>query len=237
MKIILIGATSGIGRLMALRYAEEGHTVGITGRRNDLLEEVKALASGNIFTACFDAAAADNVSRVQSLIEDLGGIDLLIYNAGFGEPSDELIPEIEKDTEQVLVRGFVDIVAFAFNFFIAQGRGRLAVTSSVAALRGNGLAPSYSAGKAFQSIYAEGLNLKAHRLKKDIVVTDVRPGFIKTKMAKGAGQFWVAQPEKAAEQIMAAIAARKRVVYVTRRWWLVAQVFKVLPYWLYKRLQ
>lgn len=237
MKIIIVGASSGIGKEMALQYAKAGHSVGITGRRRELLEGLKASFPQNIFTASFDATAADNVHHVKELIERLGGLDLLIYNAGFGEPSDELIPETEISTTNVLVNGFVDIMTFGFIFFVQQGCGHLAVTSSVAALRGNGFAPAYSAGKAFASNYAEGLNIKAHRLKKDIVVTDIRPGFIKTKMAKGPGQFWVASPEKAAKQIISAIKKRKRVVYVTRRWRLVAHVFKHLPYWLYQRLQ
>lgn len=236
MKVIIIGASSGIGKEMALRYAKEGHTVGVTGRRGELLEGLKTAFPQNIFIACFDVTGRDNLHHVKNLINDLEGVDLLIYNAGFGEPSDDLIPETEKSTTETIVTGFVDIITFAFNFFVEQGRGQLAVTSSVAALRGNGFAPSYSAGKAFASTYAEGLNLKAYRLKKNIVTTDIRPGFIKTKMAKGGIRFWAASPAKAASQIMAGIKARKRVVYITRRWWLVAQLFKVLPYRLYKRL-
>lgn len=236
MKIIIIGASSGIGKLMALQYAKEGHAVGITGRRDYLLQEIKTVFPQNIFTACFNAATGDNSQHVKNLIAQLNGLDLLIYNAGFGEPSERLISEVEKNTTATIVAGFVDIISFAFNYFVEQGHGQLAVTSSVAALRGNGLAPAYSAGKAFASNYAEGLNSKAYRLKKDIVITDVRPGFIKTKMAKGHGQFWVASPEKAAAQIVTAIKARKRVVYITRRWWLAAQVVKLLPYYFLKRL-
>lgn len=188
MKIIIIGASSGIGREMALRYAAEGHAVGITGRRAELLREIKAAFPQNIFTASFDVTRGDNPPHIKRLINELGGLDVLIYNAGFGEPSDDLIPEIEKSTTETIVTGFVDVVTFAFNFFAEQRQGQLAVTSSIAALRGNGFAPAYSAGKAFASTYAEGLNLKAHRLKKNIVTTDIRPGFIKTKMAKGGVQ-------------------------------------------------
>lgn len=237
MKIIIIGASSGLGKEMALRYAKAGHAVGITGRRGALLEEIKAAFPQNIFTACFDASAADNLVHVKNLMAALGGLDLLIYNAGGGQLSEDLLPEAEKSTAQVLVTGFVDIVSFAFNYFVEKGSGQLAVTSSVAALRGNGQAPAYGAGKAFQSTYAEGLNLKAYRLKKDIVITDVRPGFMKTKPAKDTKQFWAASTQKAAAQTMAAIAAQKRVAYVTRRWWIAAQLFKALPHWLYKRLQ
>jgi short-subunit dehydrogenase len=103
-------------------------------------------------------------------------------------------------------------------------------------VRGNGFAPAYSASKAYVSNYAEGLNIKAGKLKAHIVVTDIRPGFVKTKMAKGEGQFWVAPVEKAARQIRAAIAAKKRVAYVTKRWWLIAAIMKRVPYWLYRKI-
>ena len=236
MKIIIIGASSGIGKEMALLYAKQGHVVGITARREYLLKEIQASYPANIFISSFDVRNADSLSYIKNLISDLGGLDLFVYNAGMGEPSDKLIPEVEESTVQTTVAGFVQIVPFVFNFFVQQGKGQIAVTSSVAALRGNGLAPAYSASKAFLSCYAEGLNLKARRLKKAIIVTDIRPGFIDTKPVNDHRRFWVVSAQKAARQMIAAIEQRKRIVYITRRWWLVAQLMKILPYRIYKRL-
>lgn len=236
MKIIIIGATSGIGKELALLYAKAGHEVGITGRRNDLLTELAALHPDRFFISCFDATADNNLTQLKSLVDDLGGLDLLIYNAGFGEPSKDLIYETEVETTKINVTGFVAIAAFAFNFFAAKGGGQIAVTSSIAALRGSGWAPAYSASKAYMSNYAEGLNLKAARLKKNIVVTDIKPGFVDTKMAKGHGRFWVASPQKAALQIERAISKKRRVAYITKRWWLIAQIMKRLPYALFRRI-
>lgn len=236
MKIIIVGASSGIGREMALHYASQGHQVGITGRRKELLQEVKNLFPQNIYTSCFDVTDGNASSYLQELIGHLQEIDLLIYNAGIGEPSEHLVQEAELNTTKTNVLAFVNVMCFAFNFFVEQGYGQFAVTSSIAALRGNSWTPAYSASKAFMSNYAEGLNIKAARLKKAIVVTDIKPGFIKTKMAKGPGQFWVASPQKAAKQIIAAIDKKKRVAYITRRWWLIAQVLKHLPYAVYRRI-
>ncbi len=236
MKIIIIGATSGIGKELALSYAQKGHQVGITGRRQNLLQELKMAYPSTLFTSSFDVTGTENIKHIHDLISDLGGLDLLVYNSGFGEPSEALIQETEIITTKTNVTGFVEMVAFAFTYFVQQGHGQIAVTSSIAALRGNGWAPAYSAGKAFMSNYAEGLNIKACRLKKDIVVTDIKPGFINTKMAKGLRRFWVASPQKAAKQIEASIRKRKRIAYITRRWWLVAQILKIIPYWLYRRI-
>lgn len=235
-RIIIIGASSGMGREMALRYAETGNLVGITGRRNKRLEEIRGHFPQQIFTACFDVTGNENESQFYQLVKDLGGLDLLIYNAGFGDPSEMLDVKTEMATTVTNVVGCVEIVGAAFNYFLEKGSGQIAITSSVAALHGNGWAPAYSASKAFVSNYAEGLNIKAGRLKKDILVTDIRPGFVNTKMAKGHGQFWVASPQKAATQIITAIEKKKRVAYITRRWWLVAQILKILPHWFLKRI-
>jgi len=178
----------------------------------------------------------ENEEKIKQLIDQLGGLDLLIYNSGYGEPSKDLKWEIEQTTTKTNVSGLVQIVSMVFNYFANKGSGQIAITSSIAAIRGNSWAPSYSASKAFMSNYAEGLNIKANRLKKDIVITDIKPGFIDTKMVKGKGRFWIASPQKAADQIINAIEKKKRVAYITRRWWLIAQIMKLLPYNIYKRI-
>lgn len=234
-KIIIVGSSSGIGKEMAIIYARQNHLVAVTGRRSELLEELKNQYPANIITGCFDVTDAGNQKQIASLIQQLGGLDLFIYNTGFGDPSLNLDGNTENLTTRTNVNGFVETVSYVFNYFVEQGNGQIALTSSIAALRGNGWAPAYSASKAFMSIYAEGLAIKALRLHKNISVTDIRPGFIDTKMAKGNRRFWVASPEKAARQIIAAIEKKKRVAYITKRWWLIAQVLKILPFSLYRR--
>jgi short-subunit dehydrogenase len=235
MNIIIIGATSGIGRELAQQYLTLGHTVAITGRREELLLELKTQYP-DLYTGCFDVQAGNAVERLQSIIADMGSLDLLIYSAGYGDTSTKLVAETEIDSTATNVMGFVKIATFSFNYFLQQGHGQLAVLSSVAALRGNSYTPAYSASKAYVSNYAEGLNIKARKLHANIVVTDIRPGFVKTKMAKGNGQFWVAPIDKAVRQIRAAIAAKKRVAYITKRWALIAFILKRLPYWVYRRI-
>ena len=176
-KIIIVGASSGIGRELACKYAALNFKVGITGRRQNLLQELKDRYPEQILVSVFDVMGKDNQSRIQNLIDQLGGLDLLIFNSGYGEPSLELNWEHERTTIQTNVSGFAEIVQYAFNYFIEQGFGQIAITSSIAALRGNSWAPAYSASKAFMSNYAEGLNIKAIKMKKNIVVTDIRPGF------------------------------------------------------------
>jgi short-subunit dehydrogenase len=235
-KVIIIGATSGIGRELALLYAQQGAQVGITGRRNELLQSLRNEFPQQIKTACFDVTGSDNLQQLRQLVEATGGMDVLIYNSGYGDISEQLDWKIDKETVDVNVNGFIEIVHFAFNYFVQKGGGQIAVTSSVAAIRGNSFSPAYGASKAFASNYCEGLNIKAWRLKKDIVVTDIRPGFVDTKMAKGNGRFWVAPPQKAAKQIWQAIESKKKKVYITRRWALIGWLLKWIPYFIYKRI-
>jgi len=233
-KIIIIGASSGMGREIAGIYASRGHSVVITARRAELLHEVKKLYPNNIITAHFDVL--QNNQKLAEIIQQLGGLDLLIYCAGFGEPSSVFDPVCEDLTTRTNVNGFVSVAGQAFQFFLQQGFGQIALISSVAAVRGNSWAPAYSASKAFMSSYAESLNLQAWRLKKQIVVTDIRPGFVNTKESKGNRRFWVAPVHKAATQIVHAIDRKKRVVYITKRWWLVARLMRLLPFPIYRRL-
>jgi len=108
--------------------------------------------------------------------------------------------------------------------------------SSIAGLRGSRIAPAYNASKAYQINYLEGLRQRGKKLGKPIVVTDVRPGFVDTPMAKGEGQFWVAKKEKAAHQIFQMIKQKKDIGYVTRRWRIIAIILKGLPSWVYIRM-
>lgn len=235
-KAIIVGATSGIGRELARLYAESGWLVGATGRRQDLLYTLQLEYPNNIDTECFDVTSHGSIAHIESLIKKLGGLDLLIYNSGYGDVSEKLDLELDRATVDTNVNGFIEIVNFAFNYFVQQGHGQLATTSSLASIRGNSHAPAYSASKAFQSVYFEGLHMKTKKLNVNVHVTDIQPGFVDTKMAKSNARFWVASPQKAADQIYNAIDKKKWRVYITQRWWLIAKMMKWMPDFIYHRL-
>jgi short-subunit dehydrogenase len=234
-KILIIGATSGIGRELARQYAAAGHLVGATGRRQDLLDSLHAEFPDLILTSCFDATGADAAQELAALTQRLGGLDLLIFNAGWGDLSDTLDWTIDKPTVDINVNAFLTAIHFGWNYFIHQGYGQLVTVSSIAGNRGNRHSPAYSAAKSFQSTYFEGLFIKARKMKIPLYVTDIQPGFVDTKMAKGP-RFWVAPVDKAARQIIRAIAKRRRRAYITRRWWIIAQLFRWIPGWIYYRI-
>ena len=97
-KIIVIGGSSGLGKELAKIYAQQKHIIAVTGRREELLAGLRNQYPLNIITSAFDVTTGDNKKQIELLIQKLGGLDLLIYNAGYGDPSLELIPETERLT-------------------------------------------------------------------------------------------------------------------------------------------
>lgn len=236
-KIIIVGASTGIGKTMALQYISAGHRVGISCRRNDLLKELKDTYVDKIEYECFDVTQNENIPHLKALIEKLGGLDILVISAGWGKPSGQLDWNIDKQITQTNVNGFVEIANWTFNYFCQQGYGQLAAISSVAANRGSSHSPAYAASKAFISTYCEGLSIKAGRIKKNISITCIEPGFVNTQMAHGGDKmFWIVPVEKAARQIIRAIDKKKRKVYISRRWWLIVKLMRWMPYWIYRRV-
>ena len=233
-KAIVVGATSGIGKALAQQLVRNGYNVGITGRRLDFLSALKQESSTAYFIESFDVADTIRTSeKLEALVSTLGGLDLLIISAGTGDINNTLNYEVEKKTIETNVVGFTAVADWAFNYFEKQKSGHLVGISSVGGLRGSHVAPAYNASKAYQINYLEGLRKKAKKLKLPIRVTDIRPGLVDTKMAKGEGLFWVMPLEETVGQIYKAIEAKCSVAYVTRRWKLVAALLKWMPRWFY----
>ncbi|HXH98805.1 MAG TPA: SDR family NAD(P)-dependent oxidoreductase [Sphingobacteriaceae bacterium] len=236
-KAIIIGATSGIGKGLAKILVDNNYKVGITGRRTELLDELKSQNPNSYYTRTFDITDTKIiVENLDALTTELGGLDLLIISSGTGDLNEKLDFEIEKRIIETNVTGFTCIANWTFNYFENQKSGHLVAISSVGGLRGSRIAPAYNATKAYQVNYLEGLRQKARKLNQQICVTDVRPGFVDTDMAKGEGQFWVATVDKATRQIFEAIKSKKKIVYVTKRWRIIASILKRVPRQIYDRM-
>lgn len=234
---IIIGASSGIGRALAKVLASNGYNVGLAARRVGLLQEVAAEIHTTTFVKVIDVSKPiEAMQCLGELIAEMNDVELFVINAGTGFINRKLDWEPENETIAVNVSGFTAVANVALAHLQARGSGHLVGISSIAALRGNPQAPAYGASKAFMSNYLQGLRFRFATLRLPVVVTDVQPGYVDTAMAKGDRMFWVAPPEKAAEQIFAAIRKRKKHVYVTRRLRLIAWLIKVIPDWLAPRL-
>lgn len=236
-RAIVIGATSGIGKGLARILADNGYKVGITGRRTELLSELKNEKPGSFYIKSLDVTDTKHViEKLEELTTDLGGLDLLILSSGTGDINKNLDFEIERQTINTNVLGFTQIAGWAFNYFEKQKSGHLIAISSIGGLRGTRLAPAYTASKAYQINYLEGLRQKATKLKEPIFVTDIRPGLVDTPMAKGDVLFWVMPVDKVVRQIYRAINKKNKVAYVTKRWRVMAAIVKRIPRPIYDRI-
>ncbi|MCP9767127.1 SDR family NAD(P)-dependent oxidoreductase [Lacihabitans sp. LS3-19] len=232
-KVIIIGATSGIGKSLAKYYAQHEYEVGITGRRSGLLTEIaRELPDSKFFAAEMDVAQAQSAIEIlNDLVEKMGGVDIIVINAGVGFPKANLEQELQ--TVDVNARGFLALAHWSYQHFKLKGKGKLVGISSVAAVRSSPYSPEYHATKAFMASYLEGLRLRSKKWKDGVDVIEIRPGYVDTDMTKGQkGMFWVATPEKAAKQIFKAVDANKSVAYITRRYRLIGLLVSILPEWL-----
>ncbi len=236
-KAIIVGASSGIGRALAKKLSAEKYEVGIIGRRKELLDSLASELPTKMYVKDIDVSKTDDaISQLNDLIGEMGEVQLFIICAGTGSLNPELDISKELETVAVNVAGFTAMTTVAAKHLFSIKSGHLVGISSIACLRGGYIAPSYNASKAFVSNFLEGLAIKVFKSGFPIFVTDIRPGFVDTKMAQGDGLFWVASPEVAASQIWDAIQKKKRVAYVTKRWKLIAWLLKLLPFSIYQRL-
>lgn len=229
-KMILIGASSGIGKSLAIELSRRGHTLGLLARREELLRELQQQLPTKTYIARADAADTIGMrNAIAAMADEMGGVDCVIYNAGIGESSGKW--EKENYMHQVNMIGFAAVANWAFNYFSEnKKRGQIVGVSSVAGTRGMRHAIGYSATKAFMWNYMEGQRHKAIAEKLPITITDIRPGFIDTPMTAGQkGMFWVQSAERAAVQIADAIENKRQVVYVTKRWWLMSKLMRAVP--------
>ena len=236
-KAIIIGGTSGIGKCLAEILIENNWIVGITGRRTEILQEIKEKSNNRIFIQEHDITEIYcSDEKMESLFNQLKAVDLVIVSAGVSELNQELDWKTEEKVIETNVNGIAKVYEFMFSKFKKQGYGHLVGISSIASLRGNRYCPSYSASKAFQANYLEALRCIAKNEKLDIKITDVQPGFVDTPMAKGEGLFWIAPVKKASNQIYSAILKQKRKVYITKRWRLIVWVMKIAPSWVLEKM-
>jgi len=233
---VIIGASSGIGEALAHELHRGGWRLGLLARRLDRLEALRETLAPETIVRGLDVGQPDAAAILEHLLDELGGVDLVIISAGTGHNNHDLRRELDVDTVTVNVLGFLALARAAMRHFLRRGRGHLVGISSIAALRGNGAGAAYAASKAFQSVYLDGLRDLARHSGHPIVVTEVQPGGVDTAMLKPdrplpplVRRLFVASPAKAAKQILRAVQKRKKHAYITRRYAPVAFILKLLP--------
>lgn len=217
MNILIIGGTSGIGHKLWEHYVSIGHNVIVTGRRKELLDDMRRNYPEHTLPVQCDISQLDSFDNaLESIVHKHHRIDIAIVCAGIGELNPRLDVETELSTLSVNVMGWANAVALIYRLFENQESGHLVTVTSVGGLQPTPIAPSYSASKAFQINYTKSLQNKAKGT--DIIVTEIRPGLVNTRMAKGDGLFWLMPLDKVCRKIIKAIDKKQKRLIVTRRW-------------------
>ena len=233
---IIIGASSGIGYELAVQLAAKGYQLGLVARRLEKLEQLSSILPGEHFIAQSDLSEAEQAQqKLTDLINKMGNVELIILNSGVGQQEKKLDWAIQREMIEVNIRGFAALTVISMDYFRERGNGHLVGISSVAAHMSSGMAPTYSATKAFVSSYLNGMRSRAEYSKLPITVTTVEPGFVDTPMVQGS-PIWTASVEKAVTQLVTGIINKKGHIYITRRWRYVAWMLNIMPKCLMRKL-
>ena len=237
-RVVIIGASSGIGQQVAKLLLDKGYCLGIAARRQDRLLALKQLAPDRVVTAAIDVTASDADLRLRSLIDELGGMDLYFHVSGIGKQNRTLTSDIELDTVNTNGMGFTRMIGEAYRYFAERGEGHIAAITSIAGTKGLGPAPSYSATKAMQNVYLQALEQQANARGLKIRFTDIRPGFVDTDLLSGDFHYpMMLKPDNVARQIVKAIDNKRHVVVVDWKYAILTELWRRLPRALWRHLK
>ena len=237
-RVIIIGASSGMGMEVAKLFLDEGCRLGVAARREDRLQALKQLAPDRVEVQAIDVTADDATSRLRALIDRLGGMDLFFYASGIGKQNRTLTPDIELNTVNTNSMGFTRMIGEAYRYFAERGEGHIVAITSIAGTKGLGPAPSYSATKAFQNVYLQSLEQQANARNLKIRFTDIRPGFVDTDLLAGNIRYpMMLKPEKVARQIVSAIHSHRHIKVIDWRYAVLTALWRRLPRSLWRHLK
>jgi short-subunit dehydrogenase len=217
-KVVMItGASSGIGKGLALEIASRGAHLGLLARREDLLNEIVSDANARNVKAIAASADVRDAIAVRGAADrfrkELGPIDILIANAGIGTSDHvtRLTPEHAANVIGINVLGAVNSVAAVLPEMVERAQGRLVAISSLAAYRGLAKSAAYCASKAALTSYFESLRIDLRHT--GVGVTIVHPGFIKTDLTSGraAKMPYLMELETGVKKIVSGIEKEKAI--------------------------
>jgi short-subunit dehydrogenase len=237
VRVLITGASSGIGEALARELTRRGHTIALLARRMDLLENLAGELPGSVAIPCDVGDAASVAAAVQHAEKTLGGpIDVAIANAGVGVPSHAAKFKIEDAERMVRVNviGTMNLFAAVIPSMIARREGRFVGIASIAGHRGLPTSSVYSSTKAAMHAFLEASRVEL--VPYGVGVTTVNPGFIDTPMVTKTKKlpFLMTAP-KAAAIIANGIERGKRVVEFPLPMSLLMRTVRLIPDFIYER--
>lgn len=236
-KIIWItGASTGIGKALAIKFANNGWNVAASARREELLKDLNNI-NKNIYPYQLDVTNIDNCkSTAEQIIKDFGQIDICVFGTGMHDPKSEKKFNLEKIRKIMEVNyfGTLNSINSVYEYFSEKKKGQISIISSVAGYRGLPAAGAYCASKSALISFAESLYFDLRR--KNVKVSIICPGFIKTPMTD-QNDFkmpMIKSAEYAANKIYSGLLEKEKFeIHFPKTFTFMMKVIQILPNWLY----
>lgn len=231
------GASSGLGRALAVRLANENWQVFVSARRGEKLDELAAeCPAGRIHPVAVDVTDRKAVARtVAGMIERRGHLDLAVLNAGTYEADgiETLSAETLERTIGLNLLGTVNCLDPVLNHFRERRSGHVALVASLSGYRGLPQAAGYGASKAALICLAESLHAEAHRV--GIKVQVINPGFVKTPLTdrNDYPMPFLMPVDEAADALYRGLMSDRFEIVFPRRFAAILKLARMLPYGLY----
>jgi NADP-dependent 3-hydroxy acid dehydrogenase YdfG len=243
-KAIIIGATSGIGREVAIRLIDEGWKVAISGRREERLQELQnKYGEDKVIYAVMDITREDSVAALDLLLEKMGPPDLFLHVSGVGKQNPQLKEDIEIWTMKTNCEGMVRMISHIMNYikgcpvYNKKIKAHVAVITSLAGTAGLGSAAAYSASKKMQNTYISALSQLSRQVGIPVQFTDIRPGFVKTDILDLSHNYpFLISVETAADHIMYALRRKKRIYIFDWRFRIITALWRLIPIGIWERM-
>ena len=231
----ITGASSGIGKAVAEKFASEGWKVAVSARRKEILEEMAA--NDNIFSFPLDVTNSSEINRVfKEILNQFEDLDICLFSSGTYDPKNEKSIDSEKIKNVINVNffGVVDSVKSVEDFFKERKSGHISIVSSIAGYRGLPNSSGYGPSKAALTNFTESIyfDFKKHNVR----VSLISPGFIKTPLTD-KNEFsmpFLKTSSYAAEKIyLGLIKSNSFEVHFPKQLTLTLKFLRILPYKLY----
>lgn len=238
-KIWITGASSGIGKALALKFAKEGWQVAVSARRESLLKELNNI-NQNIFSFPLDVTDSSNTKKVfDTILNELKSIDICVFCTGIHDPKSEKKLNLDKIRKIMEVNffGTVNSINAVYDYFKEKKSGHISMVSSIAGYRGLPAGGAYCASKSALTTFAESLYFDMKRF--NVRVSVVHPGFIKTPMTD-QNDFhmpMIKSPEFAAEKMFRGLTQSNVFeIHFPKQFTFFMKILKIMPNWLYLKL-
>ncbi len=219
----------------------QGWSIGIAGRRTEVLKEFQKECENIVAYRCIDVNQAEATAELEALIDEMGGMELYFHSSGIGFQNPALDIEKEVNTALTNVVGVTRMLNVAFKYFQShpEKAGHIAVISSIAGTKGLGAAPAYSASKRYVNHYLECLTqLCSIKGIKHLHIHDIRPGFVRTALL-GDGNPYPMQlePRPVALEIVRGIQKNRSIITVDWKYRVLIFFWRLIPRCLWVRLK